>query len=113
MAGVAGHGPYPLEVFFVYGVDHQHHSSRSLLQWRIVRELVPRRRTVGRMAIGTVHACGGGEHSHRVHEFIDRNSLDDLKILEHVFGHLRPLSLRFAADAQQTKEADRCCCFAA
>ena len=45
------------------------------------------------MAFRAIQAEGGGEESHRIHEFIDRDAFKNLDILEYIFHHQRFLLL--------------------
>src|SRR5438552_12522885 len=45
------------------------------------------------MAVRAVQACGGGEHTHGVHELVDGNALQNLNVLEDFFRHRWPLRL--------------------
>src|SRR5262249_23217708 len=46
-------------------------------------------KTLGNMATGTVQSKSSRKKSHRVHEFVDGNSLQNLDVLERVFHHDR------------------------
>jgi transcriptional antiterminator len=48
------------------------------------------------MAAGAVQAESRREEPHRVHELICGNALQDLDILENIFGHLRSLISRLS-----------------
>src|SRR5262245_9473694 len=101
MAGVAGHRTHTLEVVLVDSIHHQHHSARRFFQWRLVGKPVPSTDAFRSVTIDTVQAQGGGKHPHRVHEFVYRNALEHLDILEHLFRHLRPLLLPGLAACEQ------------
>src|SRR5262245_34409974 len=49
------------------------------------------------MTVRAVHAKGGGKHSHRIHKFVDRNSLENRNILKYGFRHLRSFLSSLAA----------------
>jgi hypothetical protein len=46
------------------------------------------------MAVRAIHIQGGGEETHRAHEFVHGNSAKDLNIFEDVFRHLLLLAHR-------------------
>ena len=89
MARVARHGARTPEILLIDGGHHLHHSARRLFQRRVVGVLCPTVLAFRRMAFRAVQAEGGGEESHRVHEFIDRDAFKNLDILEYIFHHQR------------------------
>ena len=89
VARITRHCPNTFELVFVDGGHHLHHRARDSLQLRVVGELVPSVDAFGDVAIDAVQTQGGGKHSHRVHEFIDRNAFQKLDVLENLFCHLR------------------------
>src|SRR5262249_55597738 len=90
--------------------DHLDHSARRTLHRGINGEAFPCGIAVRGVAIQTVQAQRSRNHSHRVHELVDRETLEHLHVFEEVVRHLRfwfrsTLAAR-DADAQKAHHYD-------
>src|SRR2546427_5393704 len=92
MTCVAGHNLPPAKIHLVQSADHLHHPPRHLLSRIVVGIARPIAAALFDMTIGAVESQCCGEESHRAHELIDGNALQDLDVLKDFFRHRRPLA---------------------
>src|SRR5258706_487745 len=102
MARVACDHLASTKILNVDGGHHLYHPARDLFARILVSVPRPVAATFIVVAVGTVQSKRRREKTHRAHELIHRNALEDLYVLEDVFRHRRALAGRWRKTSSRT-----------